>query len=259
MGNVSPVPLNGLAFNVNACFVPNFTQSTPTANTLGLPISTQNLAGTNILDLCFYQPMSTATIDNTLRTYMQKHEKLQWVSPTGNPCLKDELSTVEPVLPLSNAPAPGQYIFYMPFTVTSSDMDNYSATGNVWSFFFVADTIATLYVDGDPRGTAYRKDLPVNLMNQSTTFLSIYDGSSRPTWTATKGDHVLSVVVTTTLPSWRSGFCLFAYLRSGNYSAVIAHQSSVFNDRTPEISINTNSLNDASGPTKWYYTDKCNT
>ena len=135
------------------------------------------------------------------------------------------------ILPLSGDRMIPQTVYYLPFTITAEDMSTYG--NNVWNLFFVADAVASLYIDGVFVASTNRQDNNRNINNECFGIFTTYPGDQIKTWKPKSGDHVIAVVVTPYTPAWRVGFSLVAFVVNNNdnsRSIVKASLHKDFND-----------------------------
>lgn len=235
--------------------------STQSPSPLGLVLSTQK-NNESLLTLCL-PPSGQSDPNPALSSFLTTDPTLQdlsWVFPfrEANPCQNDLLLTGTLPIPLNTPTSkPLQYLYYLPFSITKEDLESYRKNNSTWFFFFVADAAATLYIDGTPIRSVYRRDTTVNVENGFVTTQTTYPGveASPASWTpTTTGDHLLTVVLTAFLPAWRVGFALCAYQKDekGHLSRVIAHRSAAV--YPSDASGSTVAINTASvtGATSWF-------
>lgn len=170
-------------------------------------------------------------------------------------------------VPVSSTGVCPQMVYYLPFSIGTEDLSQYNKRGTLWKFFFVADAVASLYMDGVYITSTVRTDDIRNIDGSCTGIFTNYPGSpsSYSTWNPSLGEHLLAVVLTPFLPAWRVGFSLVAFQMNGTDDnntekyPVFASVSQIFNkNSTASILIATTFENENDGSIIKWLSMTCN-
>lgn len=202
---------------------------------LGLSKTSQDITGHSLMDLCLNNTITPRdeALARSLPGYFDKTKgvmkDIQWFYPNSiSICSPSTLAPITPPrLPLTRESQIAPLVFYLPFSITQQDLADYNNSS--WFFFFVADAVGALYLDGKLLKTVTRTDIITNVEDAFAVAETYYNGAdpNLAKWASpTVGEHILTVVITPFVPAFRYGFALSAFFGSvTDPRPVRAHQS----------------------------------